>query len=568
MAAESVRRLLALLTGSPPRLRSLLLIVATLAAGRLCAQNLAPGAGYPVRGSVVNSVTGAPVPRALVELNADLAALTDGNGQFAFDNVPGQMYVISVSKPGYLGAGHAEQAHFGGAGVMHGESLPARRVVVGPDMPNLSFSITPEGAISGQVTLSTGDTPDGIRVQVYQRRIENGRPVWDMAGMATTRSDGTFRLGGLTPGSYMLNTMASMDNPGELGNNQAAVWGFPPVYYPGVTDPGAAGILTVGPGQQAEADFTLTHQQFFPVTIAVRSADGGLPANFEILDAGGQQTGFPARYEPRDQVVHASVPNGRWIVDAHSYGRAMGWGRATFQVASTAATVAVSLQEVPRIPVVINRNFSAANSQSSGNGPGVNLTLVDADAFDARGGGYLVPSPGEPGSWQLNLTQPGTYWVQATAFPPGYIASITSGGVDLASNPLLIAPGSPVSPIDVTLRDDGGSIAGQITGATAAGSGATAAPGEHPLVWIYAIPLFPAATDLPQAFVREDGSFTMANLAPGPYRVVACDTPQEIDFHSAESVGAWAGQGQTVTVDAGGSASVSLAITHAGAVTP
>lgn len=571
-----MRRLPASLTGLQPLLlRSLLSFAAAMllpgiGGNALWGQSLAPGgAGYPVRGTVVDGVTGQPVPRALVELNADLAQLTDGNGQFFFDNVPGQLYVISVSKPGYLGAGHAQQVvHYGNVGMSSGEALPARRVVVGPDMPNLTFRMTPDGAVTGRVTLSTGDSPDGIRVQVYQRRIQGGRPTWQMAGVATTRSDGSFRLGDLPPGSYMVSTMASMDNPGEPTGGHVAVWGYPPVYYPGVTDPSAAGILNVAPGQQAEADLTLTHQKFFPVTIALHTPDPGLPANFEILDAGGHQTGFPAHYEPRDEVVHATVPNGRWMVDVHTYGPTMGWGRATFLVASAPASLAVGVESVPRIPVMVNRDFSSANSQGAGNGPGLNLTLLDADAFGTGGSGFLGPGPGGAGTWQINMTQPGSYWVQATAFPPAYISSITGGGVDLASNPLIVAPGSAISSIDVTLRDDPGSITGQIAGATPGTTGSSAPPGEHPLVWVYAIPLFPTATELPQGFVNQDGTFTIANLAPGSYRVVACDAPQEIDFHSADGVAAWAGKGQLVTVDAGSAANVQLTVSPGGAAAP
>jgi hypothetical protein len=44
--------------------------------------------------------------------------------------------------------------------------------------------------------------------------------------------------------------------------------------------------------------------------------------------------------------------------------------------------------------------------------------------------------------------------------------------------------------------------------------------------------------------------------------VVACDAAQEIDFHSTEGLAAWAGKGQTVTVDPGGTASVELEILH------
>ena len=86
--------------------------------------------------------------------------------------------------------------------------------------------------------------------------------------------------------------------------------------------------------------------------------------------------------------------------------------------------------------------------------------------------------------------------------------------------------------------------------------------GERPQLWIYAIPLFSTPANLPTGSLQSNGEFNIPNLAPGSYRVVACDAPQEIDFHSAEGLSAWAGKGQTVSVEAGGTASVDLDVLH------
>jgi hypothetical protein len=80
-------------------------------------------------------------------------------------------------------------------------------------------------------------------------------------------------------------------------------------------------------------------------------------------------------------------------------------------------------------------------------------------------------------------------------------------------------------------------------------------------VWIYAIPLF-STTTLRDVMPNSDGHFSLYAMAPGSYRVVACDAQQDIDFHSAEGLAAWAGKGQTVTVDPGGTASVELDAVH------
>lgn len=163
----------------------------------------------------------------------------------------------------------------------------------------------------------------------------------------------------------------------------------------------------------------------------------------------------------------------------------------------------------------------------------------------------------EGGGWQVNVTEPGRYWIDAVPFPPGYISSITSGGVDLTSNPLVIATGSAPAPIEVVLRDDSGEISGQVSsaGTTTASSGQAA---QVPPTQVCAIPLFPTVMQMPVTMTAADGSFKFANLAPGSYRVAPCESPQTIDFHSADGLSAWTGKGQVVTVTAGGTAQVSL----------
>jgi len=554
-----VRRLLPLLIALP--------VVALALAPATSAQDAPSPAssGYTVRGTVVNAITGQPEARALVSIVDDQAVLTDSNGQFSFDNVSSGNYPVSVSKPGFEGRGT------GMAGIMmragHG-FIPPRpsspiRIQVGPDMPALTVRITPLAAITGHVTLSTADPADGFQIQAFVRQLRNGHPQWTLAGLAHTRSDGSFRIGGLAPGSYRLATLPSLDRPGQGFNSRSAVWGYPSLYYPGTTDAGAAGILNLGAGQQAEADITLVRQQFFPVVAIVHSSSE-TPANFEILDSGGRQTGLFARWDRSDGVVRATVPNGTWTMEANVYGRNQEWGSTPFQVNGAPASLAINVQPMPPIPVVIRREFlaSADGSQPQVPDPGLSLELTDADGTSMVPGGMIHNDNSSAASpWELNVTKPGRYWIRAQSFLPAYVSSITSGGVDLGSNPLVVVPGSTPAPVEVTLRNDGGTVAGTVDTHTPGASSANTV-GESPQVWIYAIPLFSTAAGVPEGSLQSNGQFTIPNLAPGPYRIVACDAQQEIDFHSPEGLAAWAGKGQTATVEAGGTASVELDIVH------
>src|SRR5690242_7244615 len=58
-----------------------------------------------LRGSVVDSVSGQPVPHALVKLSgaSPRAALTDSDGKFQFEGLPAGSVILEAQKPGYLG---------------------------------------------------------------------------------------------------------------------------------------------------------------------------------------------------------------------------------------------------------------------------------------------------------------------------------------------------------------------------------------------------------------------------------------------------------------------------------
>src|SRR6202007_467005 len=58
---------------------------------------------YKLSGTVVDALTGAPIRRALVQLEGPLSQLmlTDDNGKFQFENLAQGTVVINAHKPGY-----------------------------------------------------------------------------------------------------------------------------------------------------------------------------------------------------------------------------------------------------------------------------------------------------------------------------------------------------------------------------------------------------------------------------------------------------------------------------------
>lgn len=110
-----------------------------------------------LQGSVVDSISGQPVPHALVKLTAPSprAALTDSAGRFQFEGLPAGSVTLEAVKPGYLGND--------GFVPWSGRVTPFQ---LGPDAAPTLLKLTPEGVISGQVSDENGEPLEGFTVSV------------------------------------------------------------------------------------------------------------------------------------------------------------------------------------------------------------------------------------------------------------------------------------------------------------------------------------------------------------------------------------------------------------------
>ena len=516
---------------------------------------------YPVKGVVLNSVTHQPVARGLVDAHEG-AVLTDNDGRFEL-SLPAGVAQITVKRPGYGERGRGS----------------SHSVQVGANMPPLTFNLVPEALITGQVTLSTADAADGIRVMAYRRRIIEGREQWMMQGTAMTNSDGGFRIAGLPPGHYLLYTQPARDGDGSLGpsgrpGRVAATYGYPASYYPGVADISGASLLTLTAGQHAEADFTLTRQEFYPVTVTIANHEMGGGMNLQVRDRNGRQMGFPVRWNPQLGTAGVNVPTGSYFMEGRRRGEGQLYGRVEFTVSGAPLTgLSMALLPLHAVPVTVRKVFTATSNSGGGIQPvendssaGLNISLTPAEEFFGQngGGGGLRQAEGasDGSSFEIDNVGPGRYWVEPSPFE-GYVSSITSGGVDLARDPLVVGVGSTSPPIEVTLRNDSGTISVQLATGEIGEQAGTASVGEQQQTYVYAIPMFASAGPIKLGGMQGSGQTTISGLAPGSYRVIAFDTPQEIDFHSSEGLAKYAGQGETVTVEASGSVNVQLDVIHA-----
>lgn len=569
-------------TAIKPKTRLLAVVLAAgcAALGQASGQGLLPDEQpATIHGTVVNSITHAPISRALVySPDNRFAMLTDGEGQFEFtlpkagsesgstifSGQPHQMWPVAgagspvwlmARKPGYL------------------EDPNERWHVDPPPNGDNTISLIPEGLIKGRVVIAEADPPSGINVQLYSQQVQDGMPRWVHAGSVRANSEGEFRFAELQPGTYKVLTNEWMDNDPVTTVPGGQLYGFPPVFYPGVPDFASAGTLTLTAGQSVQVDLPLTRQPYYPVSIPVANPDQNGGMNITVSMQGHRGPGYALGYNAGKQSIEGSLPNGHYLVEATTYGQPSFNGAVHLAVAGAAAEgPSMTLIRSGSIDVRVSENFTSTefNSSMTWNTAGrsfevhgprlyLQLRLEKDDDFAQQRAAFPRPPTGpNDDSLVFENLSPGKYWLRANS-NRGYVATATMGAVDLLHEPLMVAPGSTAA-IDLKLRDDLAEIDGTVAGITPESipaPGTAASP-----MFLYCVPL----PDGPGQFQQlgasaTDGKFTSDRMAPGSYRVLAFRNPQpRLPYHDPEAMKAYEALGPVVHLSPGQKTTVQVQI--------
>lgn len=517
-----------------------------------------------ISGTVINAVTRAPIPRALVT-SADnrYAKLTDSSGQFEFDlpddaNEPSRRLSNATATVEYEGVWlTARKPGFLTEGENGTNASPGQDVTI---------PLTPEALIVGRVTFSVPETTTSVAVQLFFRQVQDGLPRWTQQSSATTNSAGEFRFANLRPGSYKLSTTESLDNdPGALIARTQA-YGFPPVYYPNASDFSTAGTIEVSAGQTVEADLSLVRQPYYQVRIPVNGdISGGV--NIVVSPQGHHGPGYSLGINALEHRIEGLLPNGNYVVDAISYGENAASGTANLRVAGGPAE-GTTLTMVPSGGIVLSvkENFNNRYDADSGvqttfggnfggssrtiriRGPRTYLqaSLEPADDFGNGMSGSLRPPLG-PNDDTLVLTSvpPGRYWLRLNS-GRGYVASATMGAIDVLHQPITVAAGSG-GQVDITMRDEYAFVEGSVAPPN---SPSQKAPNNYSTVDF--VPLSEGAGQFQEIGAGPDGSIGRISLVPGGYRVLAFfGGRRDLPYRDPQAMKVYETKGQVIHVEPG-----------------
>jgi hypothetical protein len=512
-----------------------------------------PSQPRTVAGVVVNSVTGRPIARALVQAGQH-AMFTDAEGRFEFRGVTEPYVVPSATRPGYF------PENFNGM-VAWAPSADAQT-------GSIEVKLVPEAILSGVVTDGSGVPLEGITVQLRTLTTSSGVKHWDQRMTTPTNAEGEFRFAELQAGEYALQTELRLDGPIE---GEAAA-GYESVDYP-VLGANGAGALQLHAGDHLQADMSTRLERLYPVSGVIHGLPEGASLSFTARTAGGLETNAAFRQDPQTGEFRILLPSGSFELHAHAYAAPGGHGMfgepAQQLIARHLVTVAkgpvsglsMTLEPMATVAVEVAEERTAklqagAQAPASSGAPQMYVSLVPAEEdatqmtyMAQRLGNRADPVPlGQDGPLQIRDVPPGQYFLQAMPQLPWYIASAFCGGTDMTHERLSIMGSAAGCMLRLVLRDDMASLKFSVSDA----NGDRAAP-----AFIYFVPLDNLTRDVLMLSTGPEGKGSM-DMPPGQYLLLATRHREQLAFREPESLRRYEAEGRRIDLTPGGNAEIRL----------
>ncbi len=508
---------------------------------------------YLVRGTVVNSVSGEPIPGALVRLvsvkqSAAREVRADAEGKFVFANVTAGAAKLSATKPGYF------------AMERDPEHLVQFTVAVQKDGPAAIVRLVPEGVLYGRITGADGEAIEGMQVQALKKKIVDGKGRWVTGEPSTVTDDeGRFRLAELHVGTYFL--LAGPEHFGEIANgaDSSKVSQYGAMFYPGVSDFAEATAIELPAGRHTEADVKLTRQGLYRISGMVEGGPAGRVA-LVVLNGTGQGIGMYS-VSPTGAFDLTNVPPSARRLAALSADDSdvLYFGDLELRLTADLTNQRLKMWRIPEIDVKVrtevthedkaDRQKAVRGMQADSGQPGIEASHIALVAEEQD----LALDELQAERWAKQMVIrgafPGTYRLRVTPEGPHYVASAELGDVDLLNEDLTVAQGSALPAMEIVLRDDGASLA--------------VFPQRDGVNFAALVVLWPlgAQTVIQSQRAYADAPGRFINVRPGRYRVLALENGELAEYRSAEFRQKYESKWQEITLEANQSATMQVEVT-------
>jgi protocatechuate 3,4-dioxygenase beta subunit len=472
------------------------------------------GGPYRISGRVVDAQGGNPLARCVVEI-VDVkhgfgarTVLTGEDGSFIFEGVSPSKYQLSASKHGFLTQSYEQHDIFSTA------------IAVGPGLisEDLAFKLTLGAILSGTVTDESGEPVRQAQVKLFRDQDADG--IRSTRQQTTTNTDdrGAFEIANIGPGTYFLSASAQpwyarqvRGMTGSTPDDAALDVAYPTLFYPDVTDADAATPIPIKGGERLQADliFHAEHAMHLriPMTEAEMKRGWGVSVNRSVF---GEPDNLPINIssDGSGAVIDGLLPGHYDVsVTKNDDGRQ---SEAHFFADVTGDSAQVSDEENKINVTVPGRVFSSEGKLPPGSG----MALV---ALHSRNASFAPVN--DAGEFTFSVP-PGRYEVLGQ-INHHYLATVSATGASLVGRVLTVKAGATPR-LEVLL----GNSYGQIDG--------TVMHDGHPAsaAMVFLVPDHPGENTI--LFRRDqsdsDGTFTLAGILPGHYRVIAIERGWELEW--------------------------------------
>ena len=562
------------------RSRALAIAVAMAAGCAVLVPLVAAQGGTRIAGKVVSSTTGAPLDRVRVTI-ADVmdrtktaSVITGDDGTFVLANLPAGKYSLTAARRGFIESGYMQHANFSTAIVTGGDA----------DSEHLEFRLTPQAILSGRVFDEAGDPVRKARVSLYRQEQMTGIGQVRRVSGAVTDDRGSYEFAELAAGDYFLSVTArpwyavnprSMQTGGgsysKLNSDGSetmvtreqtvvtpeAISGFDVTYattfYPDATDSDEATPIPLRGGERLAVDMHVSPVPALRIVLRMQDPEHGGFAMPQITTKVFDSTdNLMARFMDRrpngedDFQGRMINPIGPGVIEltgipAGKYSLRM---PAVPGTGSTGTHSEVDLtQDGQEVTPAAGESaggakFAVRVMGDAGVPQGLMLALRAADRKVTRAG----PVDGE-GKCEIQEVPPGKYDLLAATPNTDYaVTRMVVNGNPSRGHALEIAAGTSIDATVVL-------VSGQaVVQGTAKREGKAAAG-----AMIVLVPKDPESHG--ELFRRDqsdsDGTFSLANVIPGEYTIVAIDDGWDLHWSEPGVIEHYMPEGQKVSVSAG-----------------
>jgi hypothetical protein len=483
------------------------------------------------------------------------AVTTGVDGKFAFTGLVRGKYSLMATARGY------SLQYFD-----HHDPY-ATAIAVGPDLgsDNLVFRLEPDAAIDGTITDDNNEPIQYAIVRLFQRSTEEGVQKTEPMNQSQTDDQGHYHIGHLEPGTYYLAVSArpwyaqtgglkSYDqyahdyNSGSSKNtneNSALDVTYPLTFYASALDSAEATPLQLTPGERATADVSLRALPSAHLRIHTGAADSPalgrmiFPRVWQRIFDGylDSVSNAPDSWVAPGVIEISGLAPGHYVVEipastgANEKSNTRGWYRDI----DLSGDADINISESPSFATISGIILFPDHVP-----PHVAIQLSD-------------PTTGE--TLRSDINQRGEFDFRSDNVRPGryQIGLEAAGGYSLVK---LAATGAKVSGRTIEVGNSANvRISGIATHGAAQVTGTALREGEpFAGAMIVLVPQDPA-NNLP-LFRRDqsdsDGTFTLANVVPGQYTVLAIANGWDLEWANPTVLQPYLKNAQSVQVPSGG----------------